>query len=60
MEDDRVSLLEMQLNQAKLIAEEADKKYEEVLHGMDTELSVGSTTLYGGGDTHTHDVVCIV
>lgn len=31
MEDDRVSLLEQQLTQAKLIAEEADKKYEEVL-----------------------------
>lgn len=30
MEDDRVSMLEGQLSQAKLIAEEADKKYEEV------------------------------
>ena len=30
MEDDRVSVLEAQLAQAKLIAEEADKKYEEV------------------------------
>lgn len=30
MEDDRVSILETQLAQAKLIAEEADKKYEEV------------------------------
>lgn len=30
MEDDRVSVLETQLAQAKLIAEEADKKYEEV------------------------------
>ncbi|XP_075238607.1 tropomyosin 1 isoform X5 [Lycorma delicatula] len=30
MEDDRVSILEAQLAQAKLIAEEADKKYEEV------------------------------
>ncbi|XP_031623003.1 nucleoporin GLE1 isoform X7 [Contarinia nasturtii] len=30
MEDDRVGLLEQQLAQAKLIAEEADKKYEEV------------------------------
>ena len=30
MEDDRVSLLEAQLAQAKLIAEESDKKYEEV------------------------------
>lgn len=31
MEDDRVAILETQLTQAKLIAEEADKKYEEVL-----------------------------
>ena len=30
MEDDRVAILEGQLAQAKLIAEEADKKYEEV------------------------------
>lgn len=30
MEDDRVAVLEAQLTQAKLIAEEADKKYEEV------------------------------
>lgn len=31
MEDDRVAILEQQLAQAKLIAEEADKKYEEVV-----------------------------
>lgn len=30
MEDDRVAILEAQLSQAKLIAEEADRKYEEV------------------------------
>ena len=30
MEYDRVAILESQLAQAKLIAEEADKKYEEV------------------------------
>lgn len=30
MEDDRVAILEAQLAQAKLIAEESDKKYEEV------------------------------
>jgi len=30
MEDDRVAVLETQLSQAKQIAEEADKKYEEV------------------------------
>jgi len=33
MEDDRVSILEAQLAQAKLIAEESDKKYEEVTIG---------------------------
>jgi Tropomyosin len=31
MEDDRVAILEAQLAQAKLIAEEADRKYEEVV-----------------------------
>lgn len=43
MEDDRVSLLEQQLAQAKLIAEEADKKYEEVGHvtaKQDVSLSI--------------------
>lgn len=30
MEDDRITLLEGQLGQARLIAEESDKKYEEV------------------------------
>lgn len=35
MEDDRVSILEQQLAQAKLIAEEADKKYEEVVNSLD-------------------------
>lgn len=30
MEDDRVSILEAQLAQAKMIAEDSDKKYEEV------------------------------
>ena len=29
-EEDRVTIVEQQLSQAKLIAEEADKKYEEV------------------------------
>lgn len=33
MEDDRVAILESQLAQAKQIAEEADKKYEEVREG---------------------------
>ena len=36
MEDDRVAILEAQLAQAKLIAEEADKKYEEVETGGGT------------------------
>lgn len=30
MEDDRITFLESQLNQARQIAEESDKKYEEV------------------------------
>jgi len=30
MEDDKVAILEAQLAQAKQIAEEADRKYEEV------------------------------
>lgn len=30
MEDDRITLLENQLGQARLIAEESDKKYEEM------------------------------
>ena len=30
MEDERISVLETQLAQARLIAEESDKKYEEV------------------------------
>lgn len=30
MEDDRVAILEAQLAQAKMIAEDSDKKYEEV------------------------------
>lgn len=38
MEDDRVGILEAQLAQAKLIAEEADKKYEEVANGYKTIL----------------------
>lgn len=47
MEDDRVSLLEQQLAQAKLIAEEADKKYEEVGHQRTkSEKNEGSRTRY--------------
>lgn len=34
MEDDRVAILEAQLSQAKLIAEESDKKYEEVKYAL--------------------------
>ncbi|PSN46958.1 Tropomyosin [Blattella germanica] len=43
MEDDRVAILEAQLSQAKLIAEEADKKYEEV------RVEVASTDVCDGG-----------
>lgn len=38
MEDDRISLLETQLAQARLIAEESDKKYEEVRSGLRVEV----------------------
>jgi tropomyosin-1 len=31
MEDDRVAIIEAQLAQAKQIADEADRKYEEVI-----------------------------
>jgi hypothetical protein len=44
MEDDRVAILEAQLSQAKLIAEEADKKYEEVrleVAAAASEVSIG-------------------
>ena len=41
MEDDRVALLEAQLSQAKLIAEEADKKYEEVRVEVDSTCDKG-------------------
>lgn len=47
MEDDRVSLLEQQLAQAKLIAEEADKKYEEVGHEPANEKTIFSRRSYG-------------
>lgn len=47
MEDDRVSLLEQQLAQAKLIAEEADKKYEEVGHEPANEKTIFSRQSYG-------------
>lgn len=49
MEDDRVAILEAQLSQAKLIAEEADKKYEEVAH-----TSLPKTPQH----THTHTQLC--
>lgn len=40
MEDDRVAILEAQLSQAKLIAEESDKKYEEVIACLWTDSSL--------------------
>jgi Tropomyosin len=43
MEDDRVAILEAQLAQAKLIAEEADKKYEEVNSVKDKSRRHGSS-----------------
>lgn len=51
MEDDRVAILEAQLSQAKLIAEEADKKYEEVrleVAAATLEVSVGDSGSFTG------------
>ena len=51
MEDDRVAILEAQLSQAKLIAEEADKKYEEVrleVAAATLEVSVGDGGSFTG------------
>ncbi len=50
MEDDRVAILEAQLAQAKLIAEEADKKYEEVSSSVVVvfALLVAATGIYHG------------
>lgn len=46
MEDDRVAILEAQLSQAKLIAEESDKKYEEVKeHSFMTSFITNHATL---------------
>jgi len=47
LEDDRIAILEAQLAQAKLIAEEADKKYEEVkwTSTTPTKLIASSTTM---------------
>jgi hypothetical protein len=50
MEDDRVSILEAQLAQAKMIAEEADKKYEEVRKScVSTMMFVGLAVLHTTG-----------
>lgn len=57
MEDDRVAILEAQLSQAKLIAEESDKKYEEVnktpcfqlsllVKGLDVTSSICETNIF--------------
>lgn len=40
MEDDRVAILEAQLAQAKLIAEESDKKYEEVKYALTFPINI--------------------
>jgi hypothetical protein len=48
MEDDRVAMLEAQLAQAKLIAEESDKKYEEVNVTVYPERSVFCIACYIG------------
>jgi hypothetical protein len=51
MEDDRVAILEAQLSQAKLLAEEADKKYEQVrleVAAATLEVSVGDRGSFTG------------
>ena len=53
MEDDRISLLETQLAQARLIAEESDKKYEEVRSGLRVEV-VGFWIIQSSGNSNKH------
>lgn len=45
MEDDRVAIIEAQLAQAKQIADEADRKYEEVKFGSSASVSAKSHRL---------------
>ena len=40
MEDDKVAIIEAQLAQAKQIADEADRKYEEVKRKTKTNLDI--------------------
>lgn len=54
MEDDRVAILEAQLSQAKLIAEEADKKYEEVR--LEVEAAASEVSV-GDGDSFCREAV---
>lgn len=53
MEDDRISLLETQLAQARLIAEESDKKYEEVRSGLRVEV-VGFWIIQSSGNSDSN------
>lgn len=46
LEDDRIAILEANLAQAKLIAEEADKKYEEVKCSQKHLSTTMTPTLY--------------
>jgi len=45
MEDDRIAIIEAQLAQAKQIADEADRKYEEVKFGSSASVSAKSHRL---------------
>jgi hypothetical protein len=54
MEDDRVAILEAQLAQAKLIAEEADKKYEEVSSSVVVVFALSGG---GSGDYGLHSTL---
>lgn len=48
MENDKVNDLETQLGQARIIAEESDKKYEEVRSRFEAQSQTCSGTMYYG------------
>ena len=52
MEDDRVAIIEAQLAQAKQIADEADRKYEEVKFGSSASVSAKSHRLRKKSENH--------
>ena len=60
MEDDRVAILEAQLAQAKLIAEEADKKYEEVRYDHSLKSRIAGRFLFLTMRAHTHATTTLI